>query len=122
MGSKFKVKRFSCSRQWVGRFGTEKSHGPYTAPPPPGGPQFPGTTYGHSSPLCWRGGRWSCPTGGRQGEPHDASPEPEAPGSQGRAELAAVESASLSVLGKSFTETGLGFHFKGSYSKDLLIV
>lgn len=42
-------------------------------------------------------------------------------GTQGRAELVAV-SASLSVLGKSFTEMGLGFYFKGSSGKDLLIV
>lgn len=38
-----------------------------------------------------------------------------------RAELVAA-SASLSVLGKSFTEMSLGFYFKGSSSKDLLIV
>lgn len=31
-------------------------------------------------------------------------------------------SASLSVLGKSFTEMGLGIDFKGSRSEDLLIV
>lgn len=36
--------------------------------------------------------------------------------------LSCVRSASLSVRGKSFTEMGLGSDFKGSYSKDLLIV
>lgn len=50
-----------------------------------------------------------------------ASPAPGAPSSPGRAELEAA-STSLSVLGKSFTEMSLGFHFKGSSSKDLLIV
>lgn len=40
---------------------------------------------------------------------------------RGRAELVAA-SASLSVPGKSFTEMGLGFHFKGFSGKDLLIV
>lgn len=45
---------------------------------------------------------------------------PGAPGTQGRAKLVAV-SASLSFWGKSFTEMDLGFHFKGSSRKDLLI-
>lgn len=31
--SKFTVKGFSCPSQWIGRFGTEKSHGPDTGPP-----------------------------------------------------------------------------------------
>lgn len=57
------------------------------------------------------------------GDSHEscgASPEPEAPGTQERAELMAT-SASLSVLGKPFTEMGLGLDFKGSSGKDLLI-
>lgn len=50
-----------------------------------------------------------------------SSAEPGALDTQGRAELVAV-SASPSILGKSFTEMSLGFHFKGSSGKDLLIV
>lgn len=74
------------------------------------GVQPRGTTYSSSSLLCRRG-HWSCYTEGLAG----------APGTRGRAELV-VLSASLSVPGKSFTETGLGFYFKGSSGKDLLIV
>ena len=68
------------------------------------------TTYSSGSLLCCRG-HWSRHTEGLAG----------APGIQGRAELV-VLSASLSVLGKSFSEMGLGFYFKGSSGKDLLIV
>lgn len=74
------------------------------------GVQPHGTTYSSSSLLCHRG-HWSCHTEGLAG----------APGTRGRAELV-VLSASLSVPGKSFTEMGLGFYFKGSSGKDLLIV
>lgn len=54
-------------------------------------------------------------------ESRGSSAEPGALDTQGRAELVAV-SASPSILGKSFTEMSLGFHFKGSSGKDLLIV
>lgn len=97
--------------------GTEKSHGLDIGPPwTPSSAGLPIAT----AALC-AGEDTGAATWRDSQESGSSSAEPGAPDIQGRAELVAV-SASPSILGKSFTEMSLGFHFKGSSGKDLLIV
>lgn len=108
--------RLSYRSLWAEKSGKQKSLVDLTQDL--SGSPAPGRGLRRQQPLRWRG-HWSRYSGGTGMSP-PVPPRARSPWLSGRAELVAA-SASLSVLGKSFTEMSLGFYFKGSSGKDLLI-